>query len=131
VVMSTHVVAAASFARLQKSVGSADLFAILKHKDDVLVSREDLALEVDALIVKLRAAESKGDIVLAKSIAGKSGGEVVAQALRAFAGYHANPVIEPRGEDLVLSDTRLLFYYQNRLAAHGFAADHIAPKQRK
>jgi glycerol-3-phosphate O-acyltransferase len=52
----------------------------------------------------------------------------VDEALRAFAGYHTNPVLSPRGSELVLSDTRLLFYYQNRLAAHGLAYDAIAPK---
>ena len=52
----------------------------------------------------------------------------MADALRAFAGYHTNPVLEPRGQELVLEDTRLLFYYQNRLAAHGLAFDAIAPK---
>jgi glycerol-3-phosphate O-acyltransferase len=37
-------------------------------------------------------------------------------------------VLSPRGSELVLTDTRLLFYYQNRLAAHGLAYDAIAPK---
>jgi len=39
-------------------------------------------------------------------------------------------VLSPRGSDLLLYDTRLLFYYQNRLAAHGLAYDVIAPKPR-
>ena len=52
-------------------------------------------------------------------------------ALRAFAGYHTNEVLAPRGQDLVLGDTRLLFYYQNRLAAHGLAIDVIAPKKER
>jgi glycerol-3-phosphate O-acyltransferase len=56
-----------------------------------------------------------------------SGGALIDEALRAFAGYHTHPVIERRGDDLVLSDTRLLFYYQNRLAAHGLGVDLIAP----
>jgi glycerol-3-phosphate O-acyltransferase len=53
---------------------------------------------------------------------------VVDDALRAFAGYHTQEVLAPRGGELVLRDTRLLFYYQNRLAAHGLAYDAIAPK---
>ena len=59
---------------------------------------------------------------------GAKGADVIDRALRAFAGYHTQPVLEPRGADLVLADTRLLFYYQNRLAAHGLAVDFIAPK---
>jgi glycerol-3-phosphate O-acyltransferase len=45
--------------------------------------------------------------------------------LRAFSGYHTTSVLEPRGPDLVIVDPRLIFYYQNRLAAHGLAADFI------
>ena len=37
--------------------------------------------------------------------------------------------IERKGEELLLSDTRLLFYYQNRLAAHGLGVDLIAPQR--
>ncbi len=35
--------------------------------------------------------------------------------------------LTPRGDNLVLADTRLLFYYQNRLAAHGLAAGLPSP----
>ena len=57
-------------------------------------------------------------------------GEVLSDALSAFAGYHTHPVLVAGATDLVLGDTRLIFYYQNRLAAHGFAYDAIAPKSR-
>ena len=55
--------------------------------------------------------------------------QVLDSALRAFAGYHTNPVLGVGATDLVLEDTRLLFYYQNRLAAHGLAFDAIKPKR--
>ena len=60
-----------------------------------------------------------------------SGGDIVAQAMRAFRGYHTAPVIEPRPDGIGLHDTNLLFYYQNRLAAHGLgwsAQDAGAPE---
>ena len=74
--------------------------------------------------------EQRGEIVLAPNLQGKGGVEVVDASLRAFSGYHTDPVLEPRGDHLVLADTRLLFYYQNRLAAYpdGLAVDFIAPK---
>jgi glycerol-3-phosphate O-acyltransferase len=135
VAMATHLVAAAAFARLRASVqrkgtspAAADVFAMLRHKDDVHVSRRDLADDVDALLVRVKKLEDRGEIVLAGNLRGKRGSEVIYHALRAFDGYHSAPVIEARGEDLVLADTRLLFYYQNRLAAHGLAIDFIAPK---
>ncbi len=56
-----------------------------------------------------------------------SGGDIVEGALRAFASYHQAPVLRSTPEGVVLCDTNLLFYYQNRLAGHGLAWDVIAP----
>lgn len=131
VALSTHVVCAAAFERLRRSVHTdrrKDLFAILRHKDDLRIPRVELAKDVDDLLARARLLEAKGEIVLGQGLVGKSGDVVVSEALRALAGYHTNEVISPRGTDLVLADTRLLFYYQNRLAAHGLGFDAIAPK---
>lgn len=128
VVMSTHVVAACAFERLRRAVGKGDLFTVLRHGNDVTVPRAELAEDVDLLVSRLSDLEARGEIALSPTMKGKAGDRVVDDALRAFAGYHTSPVLSPRGSELVLSDTRLLFYYQNRLAAHGVAYDAIAPK---
>jgi len=128
VVMSTHIVAACAFERLRRAVGKADLFATLRQRDDVTVSRAELAEDVDVMIDRVAALEDAGGIVLASNLKGRRGDAVLDDALRAFAGYHTQEVLAPRGNELVLRDTRLLFYYQNRLAAHGLAFDAIAPK---
>ena len=128
VVMATHVVATVAFEALRRKVGKGgDLFAMLRHKDDVLVPRAQLAADVDRLLATMKVMEDKGELVLAPTVKGASGEAVLSEALRAFAGYHTSEVLAPRGPDLVLSDTRLLFYYQNRLAAHGLGIDLIAP----
>ena len=128
VVMATHIVAACAFERLRRAVGKADLFAVLRHRDDVAVSRAELAEDVDVMLARVAVLEDKGEIVAAPTLKGKRGDAIVDDALRAFAGYHTQEVLAPRGSELVLRDTRLLFYYQNRLAAHGLAFDAIAPK---
>jgi glycerol-3-phosphate O-acyltransferase len=128
VVMATHVVAACAFERLRRAVGKADLFAVLRHRDDVAVPRDELAEDVDVMLARICALEDQGEIVTAPGLRGKRGASVLDDALRAFAGYHTQEVLAPRGSELVLRDTRLLFYYQNRLAAHGLAFDAIAPK---
>ncbi len=130
VVMSTHLAAAAAFDHLRRAVGSADLFALLRHSDDVSVPRARLAADLDVLLAKARELEAKGELVLAAGLKRADGAQVLDEALRAFAGYHTNEVLAPRGVDLVLRDTRLLFYYQNRLAAHGLAFDAIDPHAR-
>ncbi len=128
VILCTHVVAAAAFARLVRTV-KGDVFAMLRHKDDVFVPRDELAEDVERLVARAREMEDRGEIVVGASLKGQSGTEIIDAALRAFAGYHTSPVLMPRGSDLLLYDTRLLFYYQNRLAAHGLAFDAIQPKR--
>lgn len=128
VVMATHVVAACAFERLRRAAGEADLFALLRHRDDVTVPRTELAEDVDVMLDRVAALEAAGGIVMAPNLKGRRGDSVLDEALRAFAGYHTQEVLTPRGGELVLRDTRLLFYYQNRMAAHGLAYDAIAPK---
>lgn len=128
VVMATHVVAACAFERVRRAAGKADLFAVLRQRDDVAVPRAELCEDVDVMLARIALLEDQGEIVTAPGLRGKRGDAVVDEALRALAGYHTHEVIAPRGSELVLRDTRLLFYYQNRLAAHGLAFDAIAPK---
>jgi glycerol-3-phosphate O-acyltransferase len=131
VAMATHIVAACAFERLRKSVGRGDVFALLRPRDDVSVPRSELAEDVDRMMARVRDLEDQGDLVMGPGLKGRSGGQIIEEALRAFAGYHTHEVLTQRGSDLVLYDTRLLFYYQNRLAAHGLAFDAIAPKPQR
>ncbi len=126
VIMATHVVAAAAFDRLRKVAPAADLFTVLRQRDTV-VSRDDLAADVLRLRDRLVEAEREGRVSLGDFVRTASGGDIVERALRAFSGYHTAPVIASRPEGVALCDTNLLFYYQNRLAAHGLAWDVIAP----
>jgi len=130
VVMATHIVAAAAFQHLRKAIGKGDLFFVLNYRESVRVSREELLVAVAELIDRARALEQAGRIVLSPQLRGTKPDHVLETALRAFAGYHTNPVIAAGATDLVLEDARLLFYYQNRLAAHGLAFDVIKPKGR-
>jgi len=129
VVMPTHLVAWCAFQELRKGVGRGaaaneadrggrDIFAMLRAQDDVLVPRAELALSVERTRDRLKDLESRGRVVLLPRLARASGREILDEALRAFSGYHTTPVLEARGDALLLVDTRLIFYYQNRLAAH-------------
>lgn len=127
VIMATHVVAAACFQRLRKAAPAGDLFTVLRQRDTVVVPRDDLALDVVELRNRLRGMEIDGQIKLGDIVRVASGGDIVERALRAFGGFHATTVLASRPEGIALCDTNLLFYYQNRLAAHGVAWDVIAP----
>jgi glycerol-3-phosphate O-acyltransferase len=127
VIMATHVVAAACFARLRKASPAADLFTVLRQRDTVTVPRDDLARDVVELRDRLRAMEKEGLLVLGDVVRAASGGDIIERALRAFSGFHATTVLASRPDGIAICDTNLLFYYQNRLAAHGVAWDVIAP----
>jgi glycerol-3-phosphate O-acyltransferase len=127
VVMATHLVAAACFERLRKASPSSDLFTILRQRDVVVVPRDDLAADVVRLRDRVLRLAEQGEIALGDFARAASGGDILERALRAFAGYHDAPVIASRPEGIALVDTNLLFYYQNRLAAHGLGWDVIAP----
>jgi glycerol-3-phosphate O-acyltransferase len=118
VVLATHLVAACTFEKLETGIGG-DIFAMLRSHDDVTGSRAELAERVERLRDRVRDLESRGRIVLGAHLVRASGREILDEALRAFSGYHTTPVLVPRGDELLLADTRLIFYYQNRLAAHG------------
>jgi glycerol-3-phosphate O-acyltransferase len=127
VIMSTHLVAAACFSRLRSSSPAADLFTVLRQREALTVSRDDLAREVVRLRDALLALEREGGVRVSDVIRKASGGDILEGALRAFRGYHTSPVLRSVPEGLVICDTNLLFYYQNRLAGHGLAWDVIAP----
>jgi glycerol-3-phosphate O-acyltransferase len=119
VVMPTHLVAACAFEELRKGLGGGtDIFAMLRAQDDVLVPRAELAQAVEKVRDRLKELESRGRVVLLPRLARSSGREILDEALRAFSGYHTTPVLEARGDSLLLVDTRLIFYYQNHLAGH-------------
>ncbi len=123
VVMSTHVVAAAAFARLRQASPRPDLFTVLRQKDGLVIPRDELAADVRNLKEQLIEKEKRGEVVLAEQVRTASGGDLVEHALRAFGGYHTTPVLESRREGIAIQDPSLLFYYQNRLASHGLAWD--------
>jgi glycerol-3-phosphate O-acyltransferase len=127
VIMATHLVAAACFARLRSAAPAGDLFTVLRQRDAVIVPRDDLARDVVRARDELLALEHDGLVRVSNVVRRASGGDIVEGALRAFAGYHTSPVLRSDPEGIVLCDTNLLFYYQNRLAAHGLAWDVIAP----
>ncbi|WP_050429085.1 1-acyl-sn-glycerol-3-phosphate acyltransferase [Chondromyces crocatus] len=126
VVMATHLVATAVMQRLKRQTRGADLFQVLRLRETV-IPRDDLAAEVVALRDRLRGLEAQGCVRLGQDTRHGTGGELVERALRAFAGYHAAPVLKSQPDGIAVCDTNLLFYYQNRLAAHGVAWDVLAP----
>ena len=129
VVLATHVVATVMMNRLRRAARTDDLFALLRVRQRVAVPRGEVAREAAELRDELLTLEDAGRVVVGPGLRGASGEAIVREALRAWEGTHASHVVEAEGGELVVGDAPLVFYYQNRLAAHGLALDVLAPKR--
>ena len=100
VVMATHLAAAAAFDHLRsRTSGHADLFALLRHTDDVSVPRaRSRGGPRHPPGSRARGIEARAGVVLAHGLKRADGAQVLDEALRAFAGYHTHEVLAPRGD---------------------------------
>ncbi len=119
VLMSTHLVAAAAFEKLRQAHPGGDLFSLVRHRDEVYVARQELSRAVGELRDNAAELEDRGEVALGPGIRRRGATELLDEAIRAWSGYHSMPVLTAQGEGYVISDTKLLLYYQNRLAVSG------------
>ena len=125
VIMSTNIVAAACFDHLRQCSPSADLFTVLRIRDQV-ISRDTLSRMVLYIRDQLADLEKSGQVILADQVRCCSGGDIVSQAMRALSGFHTTTVLESRDDGVCLRDPSLLFFYQNRLTGYGLGYDHYS-----
>ncbi len=119
VLLASHLVAGAAFGKLRDSFPGEDLFKLLRHRDEVFVPTEELERRVAELVERASVLEDRGAAVLGPGMRGASAATIIDAATRAWSGYHSNAVLRPAQGGVVLGDTNLLLYYQNRLAVSG------------
>lgn len=129
VILPTHLIAAVMMNRLRADTGTDDIFTLLRVRQRVGVPWSKLASDVLQLRDQLREQEKQGRVVLGPTVRDGNGDTILAEALSAWRGSHTSPVIEKLKGELWIGDTTLVFYYQNRLAAHGVALDVLAPRR--
>jgi glycerol-3-phosphate O-acyltransferase len=125
VMMGTHLVAAVLMNQLRKAAGTDDLFALLRVRQRVSTPIGEVVADVRAMRDTLLAMEAQGNVVLADNLRTASGETIVEEAVRAWRGAHATQVVDEQDGTLAIGDAPLIFYYQNRLAAHGVALDTL------
>lgn len=121
IAMPTHVVATAAFALLRRRMPSADLFSLVRRREETVVPWQDFVEEIERTQRKLVDLASREAIVLSSAVRGATSTELLADAERALNGYHSHAIIRSRDTGVALLDPKVLLYYQNRLAAHGVA----------
>ncbi len=124
VIQSTHVLARAMFTLLRLH-NRTDIVRLLRVGGQV----EDMELrevyrEVDRVLSELRGLSDRGGIMLDPVVARSDAEDLVADAISAFASYHARQAVTRKGDRLFASDRNLLFYYHNRL--EGYRLDRNA-----
>lgn len=120
VALPSNVLAFALLEVLRRDLAQPDLFRMLRSINaDTGVAAERVEAEVERLLGELRAMERAGAMQLSEGLQTTDGRDVVARGLRGLGIYHTSPIVERRGEQLVVLDADLLFFYRNRLEGYG------------
>ncbi|MBP6629620.1 MAG: 1-acyl-sn-glycerol-3-phosphate acyltransferase [Kofleriaceae bacterium] len=112
---ATSLLARVLYDRAAAGAGTRDVYRLLRAPASVLAgSLVDVLSDLDALRAELAAQPDAGSEH--PLVAGMSSTELVDDALRALASYHSKAAVERRGDQLVITDLNVLYYYQNRTA---------------
>lgn len=115
VLMATSLVAHVLFRRLVRETPGLDLFARLRVRGEVTMSREELVADVGRLRDRLLELQAQGVVRINDAIAHLDPRILVERALAVWNGYHTRVAAKVLGADVSAEDPTLLLYYQNRL----------------
>jgi glycerol-3-phosphate O-acyltransferase len=117
--LPTSIAAFALFERLRRSREEPDVFRFVLGMDPGAgVPVHDVLHDIARLLEEIAGLEMRGEIRTANDLP-RDPRRVLEQALGTFTRYHRVPVMDRRGDRVVASDPRLLFYYRNRLEGYG------------
>jgi glycerol-3-phosphate O-acyltransferase len=120
VIHPTHVLAFTCFELLRRARPELDLYRLIgsigPEQSLALPEVEDeLELVLEQLHTLARADRVRLSAVVGEAAMQADVAPLLRAALRSFGTYHSKPVIERRGVRLHVGDSKLLFYYRNRL----------------
>jgi len=120
VVLSSHLIAFAVFEMLLHQNPKLDLFGILRlPPDDYLFPFESVVEVVEQMQARLYDWEREGKIKLSPEIHLRAP-EVVRHGVKKLGIFHREkPLSFAKGEDIVSSNFRVLYFYHNRLKNYG------------
>lgn len=123
VLMASNVVAHVLFRHLVATTPGIDLFARLRHRSEITISRELVVRAVGEARDRLRELNQRGEVQLSRLLQDETPEEITRRAFEAFAGYHTRAIVSEHAGAIVIEDPTLLLYYQNRVVAY---AERIA-----
>ncbi len=115
VILWTQLVAHILYRHLVHATPELDLFGRQRVRGQVGMPRAQLEAEVGAARDKLLAFSAAGRVQVGPVLRTQSPQHIVAEALKAWDGYHTRAVAREVGADIMIEDPNLLLFYQNRL----------------
>lgn len=119
VVASTMLVAFALYRLIQARNPGLDLFRLLREGEDATLPLSEVYPAVERVRSALRLMAADGKVVLSPRLQSDRVEELVANAIRVFGMYHRKAVAVRQGDEVRLTDMKLLLYYHNRLTGYG------------
>jgi len=117
---ATHAVSRVVYDLVCAQAGTRDIYRLTRLPPNREVALADVVRGLGALRTQLAAHPEAGRFHQRVESLGDQA--VVDDAVRALGGYHKRPVLSRAGEQLIVGDLKLVFYYQNRLAHLGAAS---------
>lgn len=119
-VQATNVVARAAFGLLREKNPSTELLRLIRaggrYETLELMALHD---KVRILHEQLQKLEAAGKVRLDPVMKRGQVEDIVADGLRHFAIFHAQPAVSRQGDQVLVPDRSVAFYYQNRLEGYG------------
>jgi glycerol-3-phosphate O-acyltransferase len=120
VLHSTVLAARVLHDHVARSAGTRDIYRLLRAPAEVLsvpvpAAEAGMARLLDRIVAEPAHGRLHSQLVSLSPAA------ILDDAVRGLGTYHSRPVVERRGDQLVVGDMKLLYYYQNR-------THHIPPE---
>ncbi|MBL4684782.1 MAG: 1-acyl-sn-glycerol-3-phosphate acyltransferase [Nannocystaceae bacterium] len=123
VIMPTQLVAHVIFRRLVRATPGLDLFSRLRHRGDVAIPCDELAVEIGETRDRLLGLADAGKVHAAGVLRRESPDRLLDRALGAWGGYHSKSIAKVVNGSVIADDPNLLLFYQNRV--RNFACDLV------
>jgi glycerol-3-phosphate O-acyltransferase len=125
IALTSHFVAYAYFELLREKYGPADLFRLFRlSEEETAVSFEEFSRYAQPMLDKLHAKYEADELQLEPALRSNDLKNIVEAASRNMGVYHTLRAlkISGDGERLSCEDTKLLFYYHNRMEGYQLTA---------
>src|SRR5690606_6772415 len=116
VILPTHLVAFCIFQTLKKLNPKMDLYRLVKlTPEEAIISSERIYSLIGKLQQEIISLNDQNKISIEDKFRNQTPDQILNDAIRTFNTYYKKELITEKFSNLMFSNLRLMFYYQNRL----------------